>query len=81
MGTRVVTECDRCGQEIPDSEVVTKIKIDDEFDLCPDCGEKLKFWMNNPSGPPPGYRWQQRKCHCHVPCADPNAHGEELVPI
>lgn len=83
--------CDRCGRDIikkgdNDRHLLTKYDVEGQnlelIDLCEPCYTQLETWLKNPSGAPPGYKFQPRPCPHTIPCADPNGcSGIELVPI
>lgn len=89
MARRNDLVCDRCGSKVDDNprsrHRLTRYDKDyhgTTIDLCTACWLIFVFWLDQPSGPPPGYKYQKRPCPHRVPCADPiGCSGEELVPV
>lgn len=82
--------CDRCGAAVKsDASSAGKrlMRYDTDYhgtriDLCDRCSDQFKAWLEDRTGPPPGYKYQQRPCPHSIPCADPQGcSGQELVPI
>lgn len=81
--------CDRCGAKVEDNPIGARARLtrfDQDYhgtnvDLCVGCSTQFMTWMDDPTGAPPGYRFQPRPCPHNVPCADPEGcSGKELVP-
>ena len=79
MARKNITICDRCGRECKDRydrTVITTIKVDKDYDLCPACAGQLESWLEKDHTTSPGdsVEWEEY-CACRIPCAGPCGSG------